>query len=119
MAQDERQWGLERFAASIDELKAVLGPDAAGAVEEAKSELGRALAARDLGDRDGAVAAIARAMAGLASLGDQLGGAEGAMMRALTGELMKGLAGNDREAVERSLELIGSRAGTPKKPEST
>jgi len=115
MAQDERQWALERFIAGVDQLKTVLGPAAAQAVDAAKDELGRALAARDRGDRDAAIAAIARAMTGLAGLGDQLGGAEGAMMRALSGELIKGLAGDDREAVERNLELIASQAGTPKK----
>ena len=41
------------------------------------------------------------------------------MMRAVAAAFVAGLAREDREAVESSLDVIQSRAGTPKKPEPT
>jgi hypothetical protein len=117
MADDERLWMIERFVGGIDELKTVLGSDAAPIIDTVKQELIAAMAARDRGDRDGAVVAIARGMAGLAGLGERFGGAEGAMMRAVTAALIEGLARDDREQVERNLAVIQSNAGTPKKSE--
>jgi hypothetical protein len=115
MAGDERDWPIERFVGGIDELKTVLGTDTGPVIDKVKHELIAAMAARDRGDRDGALVALARAMADLAGLGDRLGGAEGAMMRAVTAALIGGLARDDREQVERSLQVIQSNAGTPKK----
>jgi hypothetical protein len=115
MAAEERLWIIERFIAGVDELKTVLGRDTAPVVERAKQELVRAAAARDRGDRDGTLAALSRAMAELATLGDRLGGNEGTMMRAVTNAFVQSLARDDRDAVEASLALIQSQAGTPKK----
>ena len=117
MADDERLWALERFVGGIDELKTVLGADTAPVIDKVKHELIAAMAARDRGDRDAAVLSIARAMAELAALGDRLGGAEGAMMRAVTAALIEGLARDDREQIEQSLAVIQSNAGTPKRGE--
>jgi hypothetical protein len=117
MSQDERLWAIERFVGGIDELKTVLGADAGPSVDRAKNELIAAMAARDRGDRDEALTAVARAMAELATLGDRIGAAEGAMMRAVTRALIQGLATDDREAIEQSIAVIQSQAGTPKKPE--
>lgn len=116
MAVDERLWALERFVGGIDELKTVLGPQAAPGVDRAKSELMAAMSARDRGARHEAVLALARGMSELAVLGDTLGPAEGGMMRAVTAELIKGLAAEDKEAVEQNLAIIQAQAGTPKKP---
>ena len=85
-------------------------------MDRAKSELMAAMAARDRGDRQEAILALARGMSQLAMLGDTLGSAEGAMMREVTGQLIKGLAAEDKEAVEQNLAIIQSQAGTPKKP---
>ena len=82
-----------------------------------KHQLIDAMAARDRGDRTGTLAAIAGAMAELADLGDGLDAAEGAMMRAVAAGFIHGMARDDREAVERHLALIQSRAGTPKTPQ--
>ena len=116
MADDERLWMIERFVGGIDELKTVLGADAAPVVDRAKMQLITAMAARDRGDREASILALAHAMADLATLGDRLGGAEGAMMRAVTGALIEGLARDDREQVERNLGIIQSQAGTPLEP---
>ena len=118
MANDERLWALERFVGGIDELKAVLGADTGPIVDKAKQELIGAMAARDRGDRDGCLVALASAMAELATLGDRLGGPEGMMMRAVTAAFIQGLARDDRDAVERNLLVIQSQAGTPKKKEA-
>ncbi len=117
MADDERQWPLERLILGIDELKVVLGPDVAPQVEHVKEWLVRALLARDRGDRPASLQAMASAMAELARLGDGLDSAEGAMMRAVSAAFVGGLAREDREAVESSLSVIQSKAGKPKKPE--
>ena len=117
MADDERQWPLERLVLGIDELKVVLGPEVAPAVERVKEFLVRALAHRDRGDRTASLEAVASAMAELAALGDRLDSAEGAMMRAVAGAFVGGLAREDRNAVEQNLNIIQARAGTPKKPD--
>ena len=118
MANDERLWALERFVGGVDELKTVLGVATAPVVEKAKQQLITAIAARDRGDRDASLAALAKAMADLATLGDRLGGAEGALMRAVTAAFIQGLARDDRDAVERNLSVIQSHAGTPKKKDA-
>lgn len=115
MASEERQWPLERLVGGIDELRIVLGPDVDPAVERVKAELVAAMAARDRGDHDAALVRIANGMSQLASLGDRLGAAEGAMMRAVTAAFIGGMARDDRDTVERTLEAIESRAGTPRK----
>ena len=115
MADNERVWDIERFAFGLEELKTVIGADAGPAVDAVKADLFAAMAARDSGNRDGALVLIAKAMSGLAALGDRLGTAEGAMMRGVTAEIIKGLATEDRDSVERNLSLIESQAGTPKK----
>jgi hypothetical protein len=117
MADDERQWPLERLVIGIEELKGVLGPQFVPQIERVKEHLVRALAYRDRGDRPASLEAIASAMAELAALGDGLDSAEGAMMRAVAAAFVGGLARDDRDAVERNLGIIQSRAGKPKKPE--
>ena len=114
MARDERLWALERFVGGIDELKTVLGVETAPIVDKAKRQLIAAMAARDRGDPNAALVALSEAMAALATLGDRLGGTEGAMMRAVTAAFIQGLARDDRDAVERHLAVIQSHAGTPK-----
>ena len=57
------------------------------------------MAARDRGDRDAALLALATGMGELASLGDRLGAAEGAMMRAVTAAFIGGMARDDRDEV--------------------
>jgi hypothetical protein len=119
MSRDERLWMIERFAGGVDELKVVLGAGAAQGVDKVKQQLVAAMAARDRGDRDASLLALARAMAELAALGDLLGGDEGTMMRAVTRAFIEGLAREDRDQVERALGVIQSQAGTPKKPPPT
>ncbi len=114
MTSEDRQWPIERFLGGLDELRTVLGEVAAPVAARAKQHLITALAARDRGDRAEALTHVARAMAELATLGDQLGGAEGDMMRAVTAAFIAAMAREDREAVERNLKLIESRAGKPR-----
>ena len=110
----ERQWPIERFLGGLDELRTVLGEAAGPSAARAKEHLIAAMAARDLGNRADALGQIASAMAELATLGDQLGGVEGSMMRAVTSAFIAAMAREDRDAVERNLKLIESRAGKPR-----
>jgi len=107
---------MESFLGSLDELKTVLGAGAAPAIEKAKAGLVAGLAKRDQGDVPAAVAHVAAAMAELAALGDRLGQAEGAMMRAITAQFVSALGRGDRQAIEENLERIQRNAGTAKKP---
>jgi len=115
MAGEERQWPIERLVGGIDELTTVLSAEVKPSVQRIKTELIGAMAARDRGDRDAALLAIAKAMNELAALGDRLGEAEGTMMRAVTAAFIGGMARDDQDAVERNLSAIESRAGTPRK----
>ena len=120
MANDERQWPIERLLAAIDELGPVLGEASAPALDRVRASLRAALADRERGAREDAIMNIARAMAEVATLGDSLAGDEpalGGMMRAVTGELIKGFAADDRDAIERNMKVVESQAGTPKKPD--
>ncbi len=99
----------------LDELKTVLGVRVGPRVERAKSQLIAALAERDKGNREAAVLGVARAMGELATMGDELGAEEGALMRMVTAEFVKGLGRGDQAAVEENLNRIQSRAGTPEK----
>ena len=114
MENDGREWPLERFVTGLDELRTVLGTDAGPALEKIRHELLSGMAQRDKGDRDATLACIANAMAMLASLGDRLGGAEGAMMRAVTAAFIRGMARDDQDAIEKTLLVIQGKAGTPK-----
>lgn len=115
--QKSRQWAIEGFLGRVDELKSVLGPASGARLERVRSQLVAALAERDKGDVPKAVMGVARAMADLAEIGDEIGAEEGAMMRALTGEFLKGLARGDDAWTEESLEKLQSKAGTPIKGE--
>jgi len=114
MSENERQWAIEGFIAGIDELKAVLGPEAVGPVECAKEELLKALAHRDGGRQAEALEHVGRAMSKLSSLGQLLGAAEAELMRGLTGSFVAGLGRGDGDSVETDLEQFQSRAGLPK-----
>jgi hypothetical protein len=107
---------MEGFLLRLDELRSVLGPGVGPALDAAKAELVAALAARDRGDAEAARLGIARAMAGIAALGDGLDPEEGALMRSLAGTFIQSMTRGDHDAMETSLDSIQARAGTPKKP---
>jgi len=110
----ERQWAMESFLTRLDELKTVLGIDVTPTLERARAELTAGTAARDRGDPDEASLHLAKAMAEIATLGDRLGEQEGALMRGLTAEFIKGMARGDQDAMERTLDSIQAKSGTPK-----
>ena len=116
MSENERLWPLERLVDGLDELKGVLGSDVAPTVESIKARLRTAIAARDDGKKDEAIFEVGSAMAELSTLGDRIGPAEGAMMRAVTGEMLKGFADEDRDRIEQNMAVIQSKAGKPKEP---
>lgn len=111
----ERQWAMESFLGRLGELRTVLGDDVAPVLEKVRSQIIAGLAARDRGDLPEAGLRLAEAMAQLATLGERLGAAEGAMMRAVTAEFITGMARGDGDAMERGIDRIQQRAGTPKR----
>jgi hypothetical protein len=117
MSDERRLWALEGLVAGLEELRVVLGPQVGPTLEAIRDRLLRAVAARDGGDRVAAARQVGEAMQQLAGLGDRLDPAEGAMMRALASAFQGGLQRGDREVIERSLDVIQSRAGTPRKPD--
>jgi hypothetical protein len=96
----------------LGELKIVLGPDAAGGVDEVGRYLREGLAARERGDTPGAVTRISQAMDLLAGLAAQADPGEGAMMQAMAEHfrraLGRGALGEAREAAETMRERSGS-----------
>jgi hypothetical protein len=103
---------LEVLFTRLGELKLVLGPGAAGGVDEVGRYLREGLAARERGDTPGAVTRIAQAMDLLAGLATQADPAEGAMMRAMAEHfrraLDRGALGDARETAEAMRQRSGS-----------
>lgn len=110
----QRRWALESFLSRFDELERVLGPDVAPVLGRVREELAAGVAERARGRDDAALERIGRAMADLAALGDTIGPAEGALMRALTEQFVRDLSQGDANAAEVSLDRIQAQAGRPK-----
>lgn len=110
----EKSWALEGFLLRLDELARVLGPGSEAGIAQAKAAVLEALAARSRGDDAACELGLARAMASVAALGDGLDPGEGALMRALAGAFVQGMAKEDGEAMQTSLDRIEARAGKPK-----
>lgn len=106
---------MESFLGRLGELRLVLGEDVAPVLEKVRAELIGALAARDRGALPEAGVRLAKAMAELATLGDRLEAGEGALMRVVTAEFIRSMARGDADAMERGVDRIQARAGTPKK----
>jgi len=105
---------MESFVGRLGELRTVLGEEVAPVLEKVRAELLGALAARDRGDLPEAGVRLATAMAALATLGDRLDAGEGALMRAMTAEFIRSMARGDTDEMERGIDRIQARAGTPK-----
>jgi len=105
---------MESFLGRLGELRTVLGEDVTPVLDKVRAELMAGLAARDRGDVPEAGVRVARAMAELATLGDRLGGSEGDLMRMVTAEFIRSMARGDTDAMERGVDRIQERAGTPK-----
>jgi len=105
---------MESFLGRLSELRVVLGDDVAPVLEKVRGELLAGLAARDRGDMPEASVRLAKSMAELATLGDRLEAGEGALMRVVTAEFIQSMARGDSDAMERGVDRIQARAGTPK-----
>lgn len=110
----ERQWALENFVSRIDELEKVIGPQARPVIESVKAKIIEGLAARDRGDQQGSMTAIATAMTEIAQLAEGLDDAEGQLMRGLTQQFFTSLSRGDEGGAERDLDAIQARTGKPK-----
>ncbi|MCW5892953.1 MAG: hypothetical protein KIT14_20760 [bacterium] len=103
---------LEAFLGRTDELKVVLGSQAAAGVDALGARIREGLAARERGDVLGAVARIVEAMRMLAELASRSDAAEGPMLRAMAERFAAALVhGTVAEAREHA-ETMRVRSGT-------
>ena len=95
---------LEVFFTRMDELKRVVGPAHAAAVEQVGDTLREALAARARGDMPGAMSRIMQAMQRLSEVVSGALPGEGPIMQAMAAQfqhaLARGAVGDAKEAAE-------------------
>ncbi|MEI8360127.1 MAG: hypothetical protein WCH13_16785 [Deltaproteobacteria bacterium] len=106
---------LETLIAGLGDLRTALGSRAAPGLEAVRDDLRRALAARQGGDRDGAIEGITTAMRRLAGLADLLDPAEASMMRAVASQFEGALRRGEAGDAARSVDLMRERSGARKK----
>jgi len=102
---------LESVTARLDELQSVLGSRVAPALAAVRAALIRAMAARDRGDRAGAVQQIGAAMDTLAALADQLDPDEAALMRTVAHSFRTALLRGDAAQAKQSATVMFEKSG--------
>lgn len=102
---------LEAVASRLGELEIVLGRHVRPALQTVRAMLVTALAARDRGDVQAAVAAIGGAMDRLGALADELEPAEGAVMRAVAQSFRAALLRGDDAQARQAADVMLSRSG--------
>jgi hypothetical protein len=110
--------GLETIAEQLRELEVVLGPHVKPALEEVRHALVNAMAARNRGDVAAATHQIGTAMDRLSRLGDELGPAEGAMMRALATAFRTAVHRGDEAAAKEGAAVMMTRSGAVERRKS-
>jgi hypothetical protein len=95
----------------LGELEIVIVPQARPVVEEVRSRLKEAVAARERGDVPGALAIIGQAMERLAALASSLDAAEGHLMRAIAGSFAQALGAGDKGGAKQAVNLMRTKAG--------
>ena len=107
---------LEALLGMMGDLAPVLGPRAAGGLAKVRAHLEQAVAARHLGERQGALRAITHAMRELSELAGLLDPEEAAMMRAIAGQFEAALRRGDPGDAARSVDVMRQRSGAAPKP---
>jgi hypothetical protein len=118
MAREDLILGPDTLEALVDglgDLRLALGPRAEPGLDAVRTDLRRALAAREAGDRDASVEGITAAMRRLAGLADLLDPAEAAMMRAVAAQFEVALRRGEAADAARSVDLMRERSGARKK----
>ena len=118
MAREDLILGPDTLEALVDglgDLRLALGPRAEPGLDAVRTDLRRALAAREAGDRDASVEGITAAMRRLAGLADLLDPAEAAMMRAVAAQFEVALRRGEAADAARTVDLMRERSGAKKK----
>jgi hypothetical protein len=109
---------LETFFARVGELRVVLGAEAAPGLARVEALIREALAARDRGDRDAAIARIGEALAAFAMLAGEAVPTEAAMLRGAAERFRRALGAGALGDAQQTAEIMRERSGsvlTPKK----
>ncbi|HEX4211471.1 MAG TPA: hypothetical protein VHY56_13825, partial [Candidatus Binataceae bacterium] len=109
--------GFEVFAnlgESLRELELIVGTKARPAIAEIREALAQAAAKRQIGDAEGALMLVRRAMERMALLGSEVDAEEGAMMRLLAERFVQALSAGDKGAAKEAVGMMRHKAGDPK-----
>jgi hypothetical protein len=102
---------LESVTTQLDQLQAVLGSHVAPALTAVRAALISAMAARERGDKAGAVQQIGAAMDRLAALADQLDPDEATLMRAVAHGFRDALLRGDTAHAKQTAAVMFEKSG--------
>ena len=110
---------IDTVVSRLSELEVVFGPKAKPVIGAVRTGLIEALAARDRGDGETAVARIGQAMDRLAGLANDLDPAEGMLMRVVAEQFRAALLRRDTAEARQTADVMFERSGAKwkKKPE--
>jgi len=103
-----------RFIAGLTELEVTVGPKAGPVVAELRELMLKAAAARQSGQEQTALAAIAQAMGRITTLAELLDPTEALMMRAIAQRFTQALGQGDKATAKETVNVMRHRAGDPK-----
>jgi len=106
---------LEAVVSRLGELEVVLGKQVRPTLDAVRTMLMTALAARGRGDVPAALAAIGGAVDRLGTLADQLGPAEGAVMRAVAQSFRAALLRGDEADARETAAVMFAKSGAVKR----
>ena len=109
--EEEVPIALEAFITRLGDLELVLGNQIAPVLNGVRADLIAAMAARDRGDRAGAIAQIGTAMDRLSALAEQLDPGEAVLMRALAQSFRTALLRGDRSQAQQGAVAMLERSG--------
>ena len=107
------------FFERVGELKAALGPQAAGGVGHVETLLAEGLAARDRGDRTTALARVVEAMQRLAELATAGGSPEGPVLRMKAERFREAVSHADVSQAKDAAEVMREQSGSRVVPKKT
>ena len=109
---------LDMFVTRLGELEVVLGSQVRPVLAEIRQTLILALAARDRGDKAGAIDRIGSAMDRLSAMADELDPAEAALMRALAHNFRTALKRGDHTQAKHSAAVMFQKSGAVERKKS-
>jgi len=109
---------LEQMVSGLGELAVVLGEAGKRAVPIVRQNLIEAMAARDRGDSEATMRAVAAAMREISALADQLDPREGQMMRAVAAHFESALRRGSVAEARRDAQEMFVRSGARERPKN-